>query len=39
MNRELALAIVEKINKAVTILSNEKKIARDYGIGFPLNHA
>jgi DNA-binding MarR family transcriptional regulator len=39
MNRELALAIGEKINKAVTILSNEKKIARDYGIGFPLNHA
>jgi DNA-binding MarR family transcriptional regulator len=39
MNRELALAIAEKINKAVTILSNEKKIARDYGTGFPLNHA
>jgi hypothetical protein len=39
MNRELAFAISEKINKAVPILSNEKKIARDYGIGFLLNHA
>jgi DNA-binding MarR family transcriptional regulator len=39
MNKELALAITEKINKAVTILNNEKKIARDYGTGFPLNHA
>jgi DNA-binding MarR family transcriptional regulator len=35
----LAQAIAEKINKAVTILNNEKKIARDYGIGFLLNHA
>ncbi|MDR3237439.1 MAG: MarR family transcriptional regulator, partial [Spirochaetia bacterium] len=32
-------AIAEKINKAVTMLGNEKKIARDYGTGFPLNHA
>jgi DNA-binding MarR family transcriptional regulator len=39
MNRELALAISEKINKAVTVLGNEKKVARDYGIGFPMNHA
>jgi DNA-binding MarR family transcriptional regulator len=39
MNKELALAIGEKINKAVTVLGNEKKVARDYGIGFPLNHA
>jgi DNA-binding MarR family transcriptional regulator len=39
MNNELALAIGEKINKAVTVLSREKKVARDYGIGFPLNHA
>jgi DNA-binding MarR family transcriptional regulator len=39
MNKELTLAIGEKINKAVTVLSREKKVARDYGIGFPLNHA
>jgi DNA-binding MarR family transcriptional regulator len=39
MNRELALAIGEKINKAVTVLGREKKVARDYGIGFPVNHA
>jgi DNA-binding MarR family transcriptional regulator len=39
MNRKLALAIGEKINKAVTALSREKKIARDYGAGFPINHA
>jgi DNA-binding MarR family transcriptional regulator len=39
MNSELTLTIEEKINKAVTILSNEKKIVRDYGIGFPLHHA
>jgi DNA-binding MarR family transcriptional regulator len=39
MNKELALAIGEKINKAVTVLSKEKKVARDYGIGFPMNHA
>jgi len=39
MNRELALSIAEKINKAMTLLNNEKKIARDYGIGFLLNHA
>jgi DNA-binding MarR family transcriptional regulator len=39
MNRELALVITEKVNKAVTILNNEKKIARDYGLGFLLNHA
>jgi DNA-binding MarR family transcriptional regulator len=39
MNRELALAIGEKINKAVTVLGREKKVARDYGIGFLLNHA
>ncbi|MDR1326455.1 MAG: MarR family transcriptional regulator [Treponema sp.] len=39
MNRKLALAIGEKINKAVTVLNREKQIARDYGIGFPLNHA
>jgi DNA-binding MarR family transcriptional regulator len=39
MNRELALAIAEKINKAVTVLEREKKAARDYGIGFLLNHA
>jgi DNA-binding MarR family transcriptional regulator len=39
MNRELALAIAEKINKAVTVLDKEKKVARDYGVGFLLNHA
>jgi DNA-binding MarR family transcriptional regulator len=39
MNRELALVIAEKINKAVSVLNSEKKVARDYGIGFPLNHA
>jgi DNA-binding MarR family transcriptional regulator len=39
MNRELALAIAENINKAVGILNNEKKVARDYGVGFSLNHA
>jgi DNA-binding MarR family transcriptional regulator len=39
MNRELALTVAEKINKVVTMFSNEKKIARDYGTGFPLNHA
>ena len=39
MNRELALAIAEKINKAVVVLSREQKIARDYGTGLPLNHA
>jgi DNA-binding MarR family transcriptional regulator len=39
MNRELALAIAEKINKVVTVLSKERKMARDYGTGFPLNHA
>ncbi|MDR2602888.1 MAG: hypothetical protein LBC53_10655 [Spirochaetaceae bacterium] len=39
MNNELALAIGEKINKAVTVLSREKKAARDYGVGFLLNHA
>jgi DNA-binding MarR family transcriptional regulator len=39
MNRELALAIAEKTNKAVTVLGNEKKVPRDYGIGFLLNHA
>lgn len=39
MNMELALAIAEKINKAVTVLDKEKKVARDYGVGFLLNHA
>jgi DNA-binding MarR family transcriptional regulator len=39
MNTELALAIGEKLNKAVTVLDREKKVARDYGIGFFLNHA
>ena len=39
MNRELALAIAEKTNKAVTVLDREKKAARDYGVGFLLNHA
>ena len=39
MNGELALAIAEKINKAVIVLDREKKAARDYGIGFPVNHA
>ncbi|GHT99208.1 hypothetical protein FACS1894142_6540 [Spirochaetia bacterium] len=39
MDKELALAIGEKINKAASILNSEKKVARDYGIGFPLNHA
>jgi DNA-binding MarR family transcriptional regulator len=39
MDKELALVIGEKINKAVSILNSEKKVARDYGIGFPLNHA
>jgi DNA-binding MarR family transcriptional regulator len=39
VDNELALVIGEKINKAVTVLSREKKIARDYGTGFLLNHA
>ena len=39
MNRELALSVAEKINKAVAVLSKEQKIARDYGTGFLLNHA
>ena len=39
MNRESALSIAEKVNKAVTVLANEKKVARDYGTGFLLNHA
>ena len=39
MNKELSLIIGEKINKAVTVLDREKKVARDYGTGFLLNHA
>jgi DNA-binding MarR family transcriptional regulator len=39
MNKEMALDIGEKINKAVTVLSREQKVARDYGAGFPINHA
>ena len=39
MNTEMILAIVEKFSKAANILNNEQKVARDYGIGFPLNHA
>ncbi|MDR1147103.1 MAG: MarR family transcriptional regulator [Spirochaetaceae bacterium] len=39
MNKELVFAIGEKTNKAVSILNNEQKVARDYGIGFLLNHA
>jgi DNA-binding MarR family transcriptional regulator len=39
MDKNLALAIAEKTNKAVSILNSEKKVPRDYGTGFPLNHA
>ncbi|MDR2808540.1 MAG: MarR family transcriptional regulator [Spirochaetaceae bacterium] len=39
MNKDLPLAIGEKIKKVVSILYNEQKVARRYGIEFPLNHA
>jgi DNA-binding MarR family transcriptional regulator len=39
MKTELILALAEKFIKAANILNNEQKVARDYGIGFPLNHA
>jgi DNA-binding MarR family transcriptional regulator len=39
MNKEMAIDIGEKINKAVTVLGREQKVARDYGAGFPINHA
>jgi DNA-binding MarR family transcriptional regulator len=39
VNNDLTIAIGERIKKAVSILNSEQKIARNYGVGFPLNHA
>ena len=39
MINEAYLAIGEKINKAVGLISRDLKIARDYGTGFSLPHS
>lgn len=39
IDRELALALAEKINRAMNAHNGEMKVARDYGTGFLLYHS